>query len=76
MYANLKNVRTFYFVLPSILDENHKTTQLFYHHDNASCHKPIGVDPILKMFNFKPILQPANSPDLAPADYHLFKHMK
>jgi len=45
-------------------------------HDNASCHRSKVTLAKLASFKWELFPHPANSPDLAPSDYHLFPKLK
>ena len=48
--------------------------KVFFHQDNASCHKSIMAK--LHELHFKLLLHPLCSPDLAPSDYWLLADLK
>ena len=44
-------------------------------HDNAPSHTALAVKNTIKEFKWETLPHPANSPDLAPTDYHLFSSL-
>ena len=52
------------------------STHRWFLHDNAPVHTAGVTLDALKNSCFKPIHHPPYSPDLAPSDYYLFRHLK
>ena len=50
--------------------------KVLFHHDNAPAHTSQVAMAALHENGFELLEHPAYSPDLAPSDYHLFKHLK
>lgn len=47
-----------------------------FHQDNARPHTSLTTRQKLREFGWEVLLHPPYSPDLAPSDYHLFKHLQ
>ncbi|GFX59316.1 histone-lysine N-methyltransferase SETMAR [Trichonephila clavipes] len=45
-------------------------------HDNARPHSAINTQNLIRSFGWELIDHPPYSPDLAPSDFHLFRHLK
>ncbi|EFN76923.1 Histone-lysine N-methyltransferase SETMAR, partial [Harpegnathos saltator] len=49
---------------------------IVFHQDNARPHTPSTTRQKLRELGWEVISHPPYSPDLAPSDYHLFKHLQ
>ncbi|CAK9801870.1 Histone-lysine N-methyltransferase SETMAR [Anthophora plagiata] len=47
-----------------------------FHHDNARPHTSLMTRQKLRELGWEVLMHPPYSPDLAPSDYHLFKHLQ
>lgn len=59
-----------------ILHPRLKTSQLFWHHDNASSHKAIVTLDFFAENSIQVLPHPPYSPDLAPCDFFVFPKVK
>ena len=50
--------------------------KVFFHQDNAPCHKSVAMMAKLHELHLKLLLHPPYSPDLAPSNYWLFADLK
>ena len=53
-----------------------KMERVLFHQDNAPCHKSFATMEELRELHFEFLPHPPYSPDRAPSDYYLFKHLK
>ncbi|XP_054154866.1 histone-lysine N-methyltransferase SETMAR-like [Oppia nitens] len=65
-------------VFESVCEDRPKSglTGIFLHHDNARPHKALVTTKYLKDNGIRLLAHPPYSPDLAPADFWLFKNLK
>jgi len=60
----------------SVWKKNEQKCDWFPHHNNAPAHTVLSVQQFLAQNNMTVIPHPPYSPDFAPRDFFLFRHMK